>query len=101
MSRGFVTRKKDANHNPIRDALTQVGAAVYDAADDGSPFDLIVFWRGVTTLVEVKDGSVSPSRRKLTASSVAIHELARSRGCVIPVVTNVDQALALIGARIA
>jgi hypothetical protein len=96
--RGFVTRKKDGNHDEVRNALTAAGAAVYDAADDGSPFDLIVFWRGVTTLVEVKDGSKPPSARKLTPASVQIKNLAASRGCTIELVRSVEEALFLIGA---
>jgi len=100
--RGFQTRRRDDNHSPIADALRGVGAQVYDAAKHGTPFDLIVFWRGITTLVEIKNPKSLHGKkraRELTVDEVAIHDMARSRGCAIPVVETVEQALALIGAR--
>ncbi len=47
--------KRDANHAAIRDALRQAGASVFDTADLGGGFpDLVVGWRGVNLLLEVK-----------------------------------------------
>lgn len=101
MRHGFVNRSRDGNHKEIMQALLDAGAAVYDAAKHGTPFDLILFWRGVTTLVEIKNPKAlrGPTQaRKLTVDEVAIHGLANSRGCTIEVVESVEQALCLIGA---
>ncbi len=103
MRRGFVNRRRDGNHAEIMNALTDAGAQVYDAAKHGTPFDLILFWRGVTTLVEIKNPMALrgvTQARKLTADEVAIHGMARARGCTIEVVENVAQALRLIGAQV-
>lgn len=93
--------RKDANHSSVVSTLESVGAGVYDAASDGSPYDAIVFWRGRIHLAEIKDGSKPPSRRKLTEKEVRLHALARAHGCSIAILHNDVEALALIGARIA
>lgn len=57
----------DANHGEIVKALRGVGASVQSLADlgKGAP-DLLVGFRGRNWLFEVKDGSLPPSRQKLT-----------------------------------
>jgi len=47
--------RKDANQKPIEEALASVGASFIDTSilGGGMP-DLIVGWRGVTVLMEVK-----------------------------------------------
>lgn len=52
----------DGNQAQIVRALRQVGATVLSLADmgDGCP-DLLVGFRGFNILLEVKDGSASPS----------------------------------------
>ena len=94
-------RKVDANHSAIVSALEQIGVGVLDtsgAADGWS--DLVTFQRGIMRAVEIKDGEKPPSARKLTIAQVRAHELARVHGCTIHVVTSVDEALALHGARV-
>lgn len=91
--------RKDANHGAIVSTLEALGAGVYDAASDGSPFDAVVFFRGRTYLVEIKDGSKPPSGRALTDKEVRLHALARDHGCTIPILRSEDDALALLGAR--
>ena len=59
--------RTDANHATIRDALRSVGCSVADTSAVGQGFpDLVIGFRGATMLIEVKDGSKAPSRRKLT-----------------------------------
>lgn len=94
--RQFITRRKDANHGEIVDVMRGCGAGVYEAADDGSPFDLIVFWRRTIMLVEVK----ADEKKKLKPRSVELLDLARRHGCEIKRVDNAAQALALLGARV-
>lgn len=56
----------DDNQNEIVAALRKAGATVRVITQgDGLP-DLLVGYRGETILMEVKDGSKSPSARKLT-----------------------------------
>jgi hypothetical protein len=90
--------KVDANHTDIVTALRSVGAGVQSLAmvGDGCP-DLLVAFRGVWYLLEVKDGSKPPSHRKLTPAEqmwlFRFDELAP-----VFVVNSVDEALEVIGA---
>lgn len=59
--------RRDANHTAVVEAVRGIGASVLILADvgDGCP-DLLVGFRGVNLLLEVKDGRKPPSARKLT-----------------------------------
>lgn len=93
--------KVDANHYEIVRALEQIGVGVLDTSGaSGGWSDLVTFQRGVMRAVEIKDGDKSASRRKLTIAQVRAHDLARTHGCTIHVVTSVDEALRLHGARV-
>lgn len=60
--------KTDANHAEIVRALRNVGASVQSLASvgEGCP-DLLVGYQGKNFCLEVKDGNLPPSKRKLTA----------------------------------
>ena len=59
--------KVDANHAEIVAALRAVGAQVQSLAMIGAGCpDLLVLYRGTLVLMEVKDGSLPPSHRRLT-----------------------------------
>jgi len=59
--------RKDDNQDEIVGALWDIGASVQrlQSVKGGCP-DLLVGYHGVNYLLEVKDGSKPPSRRKLT-----------------------------------
>jgi hypothetical protein len=59
--------RRDANHVEVGDFLRAHGWSVLDLADcgDGVP-DYAVSKEKFAALVEVKDGSLSPSKRQLT-----------------------------------
>jgi hypothetical protein len=76
----------DANQTKIVEALRQVGA--------GFP-DIVVGYRDVNYLFEIKDGSKPPSRRRLTNDEQRWHNLWRGN---VSVVNSVDEALREIGA---
>jgi len=90
----------DGNHSEIRQALEQIGVGVVDTSAFGEFVDLCTFFRGAIRLVEIKDGDKPPSARKLTLAQVRLHEAARVHGCRIDLVTSVDEALRLHGARV-
>lgn len=88
--------RTDANQTDIVDALRDVGASVSVTSMVGSGFpDIVVGYRGINYLMEIKDGSKPPSKRRLTSDEQEFHDL--WRGSVI-VVQNVDEALKAIGA---
>lgn len=83
--------KVDDNQAEIVAALRKIGASVQPlhAVGQGCP-DLLVGWRGMTSLLEVKDGKKPPSARKLTEDQEKWH--ANWRGQVA-VVETVEQAI--------
>ena len=88
--------RTDANHREIVEALRAAGASVTDtsAVGDGFP-DLVVSYRNVWHLAEVKDGQKSPSRRKLTPEQEIWHAQQRAK---VHIVTSPHEALVAIGA---
>ncbi len=86
--------KIDANQPEIVKAFRQLGAsvAITSSAHDGMT-DIIVGLGGLTVLVEIKDGSKPPSKRKLTPDQVAFH--GNWQGA-ITVVETIDQAIELV-----
>lgn len=90
----------DDNHHDIVGALRQIGVGVEDtsAAGSGLP-DLLCAFRGVLYLLEIKDGSKSPSRRKLTGPQVRVHAMLAQHGVRVHVVESVAAALAVFGAH--
>jgi hypothetical protein len=88
-------KRVDGNQADIVDALRDIGClvAITSALGNGFP-DVVVAWRGKIYLVEIKDGSLPPSGRKLTTAEENFHE--RWAGYV-HIVNSVDEALQLIG----
>lgn len=87
----------DDNHAEIVRALQRIGVYVVDCSHVGAGFpDLMCFFRGQVTLVEVKDGAKVASRRKLTPAQTIFHAEAMAKGCKVHVVETVDQALRLL-----
>lgn len=83
--------KVDANHSEIVTALRKIGATVTSTAAVGKGFpDLAVGWRGMTLLLEIKDGSKPPSARKLTEDERDWHDMWRGHA---EVVNTVDEAI--------
>jgi Holliday junction resolvase len=66
--------KVDANHVQVVEALRAAGATVQSLAAVGKGVpDLLVSFKGVNLLMEVKDGNKSPSRQKLTEDQIKFH----------------------------
>lgn len=89
-----IAAKIDANQNEIVKALRQVGCTVQSLAATGKGCpDLLVGFRGVNLLFEVKDGSKPKSARKLTPDQVIWHGGWNGE---VYVVESVEQALEII-----
>jgi hypothetical protein len=89
--------RRDGNHVEIREALRRVpGCEVFDTGDVGDGFpDLVVGFGGDIYLLEVKDGSLPPSQRKLTAAEKKFHK--KWSYFLVEVVESVEQAYEAIG----
>jgi hypothetical protein len=64
--------RRDVNERRVIDALKACGAYVKQINDEGLA-DLLVYYRGYTLLLEVKDGDKSPSQRALTPAEAKFH----------------------------
>ncbi len=86
--------KVDHNQRAIVAALRAKGATVQllHAVGRGCP-DLLVGYRGLNLLIEVKDGSKPPSARRLTPDQVIWH---RAWAGHVEVVDSADQAKLLL-----
>ena len=82
-------RRTDANHNAIAEAFESLGWSVHRTNGD---WDLTVGYGGLTTLVEVKDGKKSKSRRKLTLREQKFHDTWRGE---ILIVSSIEDVLAV------
>ena len=88
----------DANQADIVKALRAVGCNVAVTSQMGGGFpDIVVGFRGRLFLMEVKDGSLPPSARKLTKPEQVFH--AKWAGYV-HIINSIDEALQLIGVMV-
>ena len=75
MTRGVQRNRQDSNHHAVEMAFRKLGCATRSTHDLGDGFpDILCAARGVTWLVEVKDGSLPPSKRKLTKDEELFHK---------------------------
>lgn len=86
--------KTDRNQTEVVNALRQVGASVQSLAATGKGCpDLLVGYRGINYLMEVKDGDKPPSARELTIDQKHWHSLWRGS---VYVVKSTDEALKIL-----
>ena len=91
--------KVDRNQPEIVAAYRKAGASVAITSTAGQGFpDLVVGYRGVSYLIEVKDGELPPSARKLTPAQVKFRDDWRGHYAVVK---SVEEALAVIGVSLA
>lgn len=83
----------DGNHRLIVRQLRSIpGCTVADTSALGNGFpDLVVGFQGRTILIEVKDGRLKPSARRLTEAEHRFHEAWTGGRLVIA--ENADQAV--------
>ena len=86
--------KVDRNHGEIRDALRAMGWYVYDTSRLGDGFvDLVCAKHGRLELVEVKDGSLPPSERRLTKAEDEVIADFQRHGVFVRVVCSLDDVM--------
>lgn len=86
----------DANQAEIVSDLRDVGASVAVTSNMGGGFpDIVIGYRGINYLFEIKDGNKPPSARQLTDAEKEFHITWRG---AIYVINNSDEALEIIGA---
>ena len=83
--------RTDRNHQAIVTGLRKCGITVTSTANIGNGFpDLVAGWNGRNFLLEIKDGNLPPSKRKLTDDEVRWHD--SWRGSVL-VVYSLEDAI--------
>ncbi len=86
----------DANQPEIVQALRDIGASVVVTSMLGGGFgDIVVGFRDQNFIIEIKDGSKPPSKRRLTPDEQDFHDGWNGQ---IDVAKNIDEALRIIGA---
>jgi hypothetical protein len=90
------TRSKvDANQKAITEGLRKFGVSVQPIHQLGKGVpDLLCGFRGANFILECKDGTLSPSRRKLTPDEEQWHS--KWAGSV-HIVESLDEALIVLG----
>lgn len=90
--------KVDANQSEIVKGLRQCGCSVYITSQVGKGFpDIVVGFGGHTLLMEIKDGSLPPSGRKLTTDEQTFFE--KWKGAAV-VVNSLNEAIEAINETI-
>jgi Holliday junction resolvase len=84
----------DANQEQIVAALRAMGATVRIVTQGNGLPDLLVGFRGMTILMEVKDGQKVPSARKLTSAEQKFFD--EWSGGIVAIVNSVDEAIDLL-----
>lgn len=90
----YAVHKKDANQKAIVDGLEKVGVKVCILGGKGIP-DLLIGYRFHFWLFELKDGSKSPSQRKLRESQQRFAD--KWRGYPIVKIESLEEAFKTLG----
>jgi hypothetical protein len=89
-----MAKRVDANQKAIVDTFRAIGATVQilSMVGKGCP-DIIVGFKGVNYLIEIKDGSKPKSAQKLTEHEQKFFDSWKGQVCLI---TSNDDAIALL-----
>lgn len=89
--------KVDDNQSEIVSALRDIGCSVQTLAAVGKGVpDLLVGYRGINWLMEIKDGAKTKSQQKLTDDQVKWHSSWLGE---VYVINSVDAAISLVTKR--
>ena len=86
--------RTDNNHAAIVKAFRQIGATVQNlhAVGGGCP-DVLVGFRGVNVLVEIKDGAKAASAQRLTAQQFEWHATWAGQVCIVNSIEDAVKAV--------
>ena len=87
----------DKNQPQIVEALRRSGACVILTHQLKNAFDCLVVHEGKTYIVEIKDGELNPSSKKLTPGEIKCKEAIELAGGKYWVIYSVRDALEMIG----
>lgn len=91
-----MPKRVDDNQAEIVQALRQVGCSVQHLHEVGRGCpDILVGFRGINYLFEIKDGNKIPSRQKLTPDEEKWHQLWNGRVLIIKSTDNAFKAIGL------
>jgi len=88
--------KIDRNQTEIVKALRKAGAFVLITSQLKNSFDILAGFRGKLYAVEIKDGELPASKRKLTPGELKCKEGLESVGVTYHVINSVEEALEMI-----
>ena len=92
-----MANRVDANQKKIVTALRQLRAEwIPTSGDPKIGFDGIVCYRGMVYIVEIKDGSLPPSRRVLTEVEAERRRRIEAHGCKYWVIEDVEDVLDML-----
>ena len=87
-------KRVDANQPEIVAALRAIGCSVADTSGAGEGFpDIVVGYRGINYLLEIKDGSKPPSQRVLTPAQKDFHRDWRGQ---VAIAKDSDEAIKIV-----
>lgn len=90
-----MIKRTDRNHAEIINALRKIpNLSVFSTHEVGKGFpDIVIGYKGVNYLIEIKDGNKPPSARKLTDAELQFHYNWKGQ---IKIVNNLDEVLNLL-----
>ena len=84
----------DSNQKEIVEALRKAGATVLHTHQLKNCFDILVGYKGINYIVEIKDGKKPPSKRSLTPGEEKFRD--EWMGGEYYIIESIEQALKLI-----
>jgi len=90
-----MIKRTDSNHAEIIKALRNIpNLSVFSTHEVGKGFpDIVIGYKGINYLIEIKDGNKPPSARKLTPDEVKFHQEWSGQ---ISIIKNLDELLQII-----
>lgn len=86
--------KVDGNQKEIVEGLRKMGASVLIVSQLKNCFDILVGYKGVNYIMEIKDGSLPPSKRRLTLGEQKFRD--SWNGGEYHVVNSLDEAINIL-----
>jgi hypothetical protein len=90
-----MIKRTDRNHAEIINALRKIpNLSVFSTHEVGKGFpDIVIGYKGINYLIEIKDGNKPPSARKLTDAELQFHSNWKGQ---IKIVNNLDELLEIL-----